>query len=197
MPANTAIHWLQLAPTESPTGHRGLGRWFGRTIAPRARVEGGLLARGRVFLTTTLDVPCSVDRLWRMASDLPRFLTIDPFHARVTLMRPSPAVGVHLALAHRVLGLEIMRFGKLLRWREGQGYAFSDLSSRGPNVGFPHVFFVDVTPSPTDPASSRLTIQVKGKWTARWLPAPLIQLWLRTVCHLHARLLRVALSKEP
>jgi hypothetical protein len=94
-------------------------------------------------------------------------------------------------LEHAAFGFTSIRFGRLLRWDEGRGYAFSDLSARGPGRGFPHVFFVTVEPG--EGARTWLRVRVRGRWTARWLPAVLRQWWLRYVCAEHARLLRAAL----
>ena len=55
----------------------------------------GVRQRGRgVQVELVLDVPLSRAELWRRVADLPRFLTIDPFHERVVLMRDQPAAGV-------------------------------------------------------------------------------------------------------
>ena len=148
--------------------------------------------RGRsISLSIRLDVPRPADEIWRRVADLPAFLTIDPFHANVTLMRSSPAAGVDVVLEHRAFGISLRRYGRLLYWRVGRGYALSDLSARGANRGFPHVFFVSI--NATDDAHTRLTIDVRGKWTSPWIPVWLGMPWLRYVMAEHARLLRKAL----
>jgi hypothetical protein len=128
-------------------------------------------------------------------------LTIDPFHDQVTLMRAEPRVGVDLVLHHNVFGLRFLRFGRILSWREGKSYAFSDLSRHdrpregrrhcGPWQGFPHVFFVEIVPQGAD--RCQLVITVRGKWTSRLMPVVVAPLWLRWVCIEHARLLMKAL----
>lgn len=160
----------------------------------QARV-GCVRRTGRsIDMRIELDVPLPVSELWRRVADLPRFLTIDPFHERVTLMRDAPAAGVDLVLWHNAFGRRFARFGRILSWREGQGYTFSDLSPRGGRRGFPHVFCLDVLPCPEGKENhSRLTIGVKGKWTSPWVPAPLGRLWIWLVCSEHARLLRKGL----
>lgn len=144
----------------------------------------------------SLDVSRSPADLWNLVSDLPRFLTIDPFHDQVTLMRDQPAKGVDLVLSHNAFGRQFLRFGKIIAWREGSGYTFSDLSPRGPKRGFPHVFMIQLQPlSPADAANprTRLTVHVRGRWTSRVAPAWLGRLWVKLVCREHARLLRKGL----
>jgi hypothetical protein len=132
--------------------------------------------------------------MWTQIADLDTFLTIDPFHHKVTLMRPAAAVGVDLVLSHNAFGRRFLRFGRILRWHEGREYAFSDLSSKGVRHGFPHVFFVRIEPPPAHvPDGCRLAITVRGKWTSRTIPKWLGLCWLRYVCSEHARLLRKAM----
>jgi hypothetical protein len=148
--------------------------------------------RGRsVSLSICLDVPRAEDEVWRRIADLPAFLTIDPFHVQVTLMRSAPAAGVDLVLEHRAFGLNMRRYGRLLYWRAGHGYALSDLSALGANRGFPHVFFVSLNAMGRQ--RTRLIIDVRGKWTCPWIPVWLGMLWLRWVMADHARLLRAGL----
>jgi hypothetical protein len=165
---------------------------------PRSRVTGSSVqcapGMGRnLDILISLNVACSGAELWSIIRDLPRFLTIDPFHDAVTLMRVSPAAGVDLVLSHNAFGCRFLRFGRIIAWREESGYTFSDLSPRGPRIGFPHVFIVKLD-SINDPmdvaASSRLTIRVRGKWTSRLAPVWLGRLWVWLVCREHARLLR-------
>src|SRR5687768_5151518 len=94
----------------------------------------------KLDIEISLDVARRAADVWNSISDLPRFLTIDPFHDRVTLMRGQPAVGVDLVLSHNAFGRRFLRFGKIIAWHVGSGYTFSDLSPRGPKHGFPHVF---------------------------------------------------------
>jgi hypothetical protein len=153
------------------------------------------LAQSRaVHLRIEVDVPRPAAEVWRLVADLPRFGCVDPFHSRVVVLGPRLKRGVGLALEHRAFGLRFWRFGRLLTWKEGQGYAFSDLSARGPRRGFPHVFFVSLL----SVASSRtcLRIEVRGRWTARWLPLWASRCWLRFVCREHAQLLRAWFSEE-
>lgn len=155
-------------------------------LAPRCR--------RRVISSIEAVVPASVDAVWARVADVPRFLTIDPFHERVTLMRPETAAGVDLVLAHNAFGHRFYRWGRILQWRPGQGYAFSDLSLRGPQYGFPHVFFLELEPMALDgQEATRLTITVRGRWSSRWIPVTLGRWWVYAVMCDHARLLRKAL----
>jgi hypothetical protein len=143
----------------------------------------------------------STGQMWKRVSDLPDFLTIDPFHEQVTLQRAQPCAGVDLALHHNMFGLRFVRFGRILSWREGRSYAFSDLSRhdrpregrrhRGRWQGFPHVFFVEIVSQGDD--RCQLVIKVRGKWTSRLMPVVVARLWLRWVFIEHARLLMKAL----
>ena len=165
------------------------------TAGNRSRVRTAA-ARGRqlrVTMEVAVDRPAEV--LWQRISNLPVFLTIDPFHEQV-VPAGKPGTGVHLTLTHLVLGARLERFGKILRWTEGSGYAFSDLSRRGAGRGFPHVFFVAIEPLPGDSSQRprcRLSICVRGKWTSRWIPVCLGRLWVQGICREHVRLLRQAL----
>ncbi len=156
-----------------------------------SRVSCGDMRGTAVDLRIELDVPRPCPEVWRIVADLPSFLCIDPFHARVRVLGPRFEVGASLVLEHRAFGLTFLRFGRLLRWDEGHGYAYSDLSAQGPGRGFPHAFFVTVEPGAG--ARTRLRVRVRGRWTARWLPVGLGQWWLRCVCAEHARLLQAAL----
>ncbi len=69
-----------------------------------------------------------------------------------------------------------MRQGRLLRWREGEGYSFSDLSMKRPGRRFPHVYIYKVMK--VDAMNSRVRIAVRGKWTARVWPRAVVRLWL-------------------
>lgn len=149
-------------------------------------------ARGRsVSLGFELDVPLPAVDVWSRIARLEEFVCLDPFHCRVTLMRPAPGVGVDMVIEHAVLGIHLLRFGRILRWREGEGYAFSDMSRRGRRHGFPHVFFVRLVPFGED--RCRLTIEVRGRWTLPLVPARLGMIWLRWVANQHARILQKSL----
>jgi hypothetical protein len=165
------------------------GKWRGSRV-PDAQVSCSGGAGRQVEVVISLVVDQSPKQLWQQVRDLPRFLTIDPFHDQVTLMRDQPAKGVDLVLSHNAFGRRFLRFGRIIAWDEGVGYTFSDLSSHGPRVGFPHVFLVAIEPLGD---FSQLTIRVRGRWTSRLIPVWLGRQWIRLVCREHARLLRKGL----
>jgi hypothetical protein len=127
---------------------------------------------------TDLNVPAL--RMWARMRDVQRFLADDPLHAEVVFdALPNPHhsfVGAKLTIRHRLLGIGPDRIGRILTWREGRGYAVSDLSRRGVDRAFPHICAFDLAPR-TDTACT-LTVSARGKWTATWVPRPLVRLWL-------------------
>jgi len=158
--------------------------------------------RSNVRMTIEIDCGCNAAALWERVSQLSAFLTIDPFHHKVVLTRNQPAAGVDVVLHHNAFGVRFLRFGRILKWREFTAettaekpqrgsFAMSDLSQRGAQAGFPHVFFVDV--ERRECGGSRLTIRVRGRWTSYVLPAPFAGLWMAYVGYDHARLLSKAL----
>jgi len=178
-----------------------------RCLEPRRRQRGAPSVGARVRcdhsrgtvvdLRVELDVPQPPTEVWAIVKDLPRFACVDPFHERVIILGPTLKPGVELVLEHRAFGIRFRRFGRLLSWHEEQGYGFSDLSARGPGRGFPHAFFVTVAPAGLGKTErTRLTVRVRGKWTARFVPLWLGQWWLRYVCSEHARLLRAAFQES-
>ncbi len=165
--------------------------------------------RWRVDATAWLDVPLSASAVWGQMRDFQRFLTLDPLHRRVRVAdaalrtrrvaevpgapgAPIP-VGTPLIIEHGLLGIGVNRRSRLLRWREGRGFAVSDLSNRGDHTGFPHACIYEVTP--LDAWSARLTVAARGRWTATWMPRWLVRLWLAwvlasTLSHLRVELRR-------
>jgi hypothetical protein len=134
----------------------------------------------RVHASHAIRLPLPASTIWGQMRDLRRFLTIDPLHKRVRSVdgrRTSISqAGDTFIIEHRVCSIGPDRLSRVLRWREGHGYAVSDLSRRGVHVGFPHVCEYDVRS--INAQASLLTIAVRGRWTARFLPRPLIKLWL-------------------
>ena len=96
-----------------------------RSARPRAitrpRVRYERKARRNVRIQIVLDLRLPVDVLWERVSELTNFLTIDPFHQRVTLKGDRPARGVELVLHHNIFGIRLNRFGRILRWQAGKG----------------------------------------------------------------------------
>ena len=149
-----------------------------------------------VRLALELGVPVSRGQLWEFVGDIRSYLSTDPYHRRVIAMRHPIVPGTHLAIEHGLLGVSFFRFGRLLRWREGSGYSFSDLSARGCRRGFPHIFDVSIEPDSEFPRDrSRLRIEVKGRWTAGLVPIALRCWWLKFTCRWHLHLLRRKLEE--
>ncbi len=134
----------------------------------------------RVRAITWADVPLPASVVWGQMRGLRRFLTADPLHVGVTFADSAnehfPPIGGALVIHHRMFGVAIDRVGKLLSWKEGVGFAVSDLSQRGKDVGFPHVCGYEA--KAVDAGHSRITLSACGRWTARWVPRPVIKLWL-------------------
>jgi hypothetical protein len=120
-------------------------------------------------------LPASV--VWGQMRDLLRFVCIDPLHARARTLDGGPArLGSELVIEHRLLGLGTDRVSRVLRWREGSGYAISDLSRRGVRRGFPHVCTYEVVAE--GPGECRVLIGARGLWTARWMPRFVARAWV-------------------
>jgi hypothetical protein len=137
----------------------------------------------RVNAQSTLEFDLPAGALWGQMRDWRRFLTIDPLHERLDAITPAPDAttprGTTFLILHRVCGVGPTRRGKLLTWREGCGYAISDLSQRGSRGGFPHVCAYHLKDRGSN--GSSLILGVRGVWTARWMPRSLVRLWLRWV----------------
>ncbi len=146
-----------------------------------------------ILLRTEIEIEQPHAAVWEQVRDLPRFGTIDPLHRRILILGPRLEQGVEIAILHGLLGVSFYRYGRILQWDEGKGYAFSDLSVRGFNTGFPHVFFIEVVPvRGVDEPLTRLTIRIQGRWTASWMPMWLRRIWLTAICTIHRWLLRRA-----
>jgi hypothetical protein len=133
----------------------------------------------RVDATEPVEVPLRAEAVWGQMRNLREFLTIDPLHARVHFEPPDrfvPQVGTTIRIEHRFLGFGPDRVGRVLRWREGRGFAVSDLSRRGRHVGFPHV--CEYSLEAIDDHRCRIVVSARGVWTARFLPRWLARLWL-------------------
>ena len=135
-----------------------------------------------------LEIPLAASEVWRRIARAQEFLCLDPFHCRVVLLSPRLTAGAELRIDHLIMGISIARFGRILYWNEEEGYALSDLSGRGKRRGFPHVFFIRVTPMGQQ--GCRLTVEVRGRWTTPFVPARIGMYWLRWVASDHARLLQ-------
>jgi len=138
-----------------------------------------ITAHGGVNCRATLDLNLSATQVWGQIRDFQRYAQQDFFHADIKIDGGIPRAGATLTLSHRYAGIRIERAGRILVWREGLGYSFSDLSMRGPSTGFPHVFSYRI--ASTGENSCRLHISVRGRWTAEWTPSWAAKLWLAWV----------------
>jgi hypothetical protein len=168
----------------------------GKPVAVRSRVVDRSGAGSGIDLAMELDVARPVEEVWARLADFHGFVTIDPMHNRVIVQGPGADLtpGAELTIEHVAFGITFFRFGKLLTWREGCGYSFSDLSPKGALGVFPHVFDFAVEPGEAGVGSSRLIVSVRGKWTSRFWPRWLGLPWVRYVSREHARMLRAALQ---
>lgn len=132
--------------------------------------------RGAVDCRATLEVPLPAISVWGQIRDFASYARQDFFHVNPTVAGGVPRPGAEIILYHRYMGLRFRRVGRILVWREGVGYSFSDLSERGPRAGFPHVFSYRIEPAGS--AACRLQIRVRGLWTARTVPRLLARAWL-------------------
>ena len=160
-------------------------------------IRVGVDRHWRVRLCAELDLPIGADAAWRSIRDFRRFACLDIFHRRVDLDGPCPRAGQSFRLEHGLAGLSLTRVGRIVHWHEGRSYAFGDLSRRDPRKGFPHVYIYALTPLGSD--RCRFRLEVRGRWTARFLGRPLVRLWLavillKTAASIHNELLRDALA---
>jgi hypothetical protein len=134
-------------------------------------------ATGRVVCEAQLPLPLSARQAWGQLRDFHRYAAHDHFHAGFTIQGEVPRAGAGLTIEHRYGPFRLQRVGRIVRWREGDGYAFSDLSLRGTGRSFPHVMSLRVADKP---GGCVVTVRVTGRWTAptpRWMA----RLWLAWV----------------
>jgi hypothetical protein len=134
---------------------------------------------GAVECSAALELPLPATSVWGQIRDFHRYAQQDFFHADLEIEGGMPRPGARLKLTHRYAGVRIARAGRILVWREGIGFSYSDLSRSGPRHGFPHVLSYRL--EPVGAAQCRLHVSVRGRWTARRIPRPLARLWLRWV----------------
>ena len=162
---------------------------------PRFRVN--LSASGRVDCRAVIDVPLSAVAAWGQLRDFGRYARHDYFHAHFEVSGGVPRAGARLRIGHRFGPFAVGRVGRIVRWREGEGYAFSDLSTAGPRRGFPHVFSYRL--EAVDECRCRLHLRVGGRWTApvpRWAArAWLWWVFSAIVVRVENDLLRFALAR--
>jgi len=131
----------------------------------------------RVECHVRIALQMTARQAWGQLRDFHRYASHDQFHAGIAIADQTPKAGAALQIDHRYGPFRIRRVGRILAWREGEGYAFSDLSRRGPRRGFPHVMAMHVRDSAR---GCELAIRVTGLWTAR-TPRWVAKLWLRWV----------------
>ena len=118
----------------------------------------------RVECEVRIALPMTSRQAWGQLRDFHRYASHDHFHAGIAIAGQTPKAGAALRIDHRYGPFRVRRVGRILAWREGEGYAFSDLSRRGPRRGFPHVMAIRVRDSA---GGCELAIRVTGLWTAR------------------------------
>jgi hypothetical protein len=150
----------------------------------------------RVRCEATLHLPLSASRVWGQLRDFRTYASHDFFHASIAIDGHIPREGAALVLEHRYLLFRVRRVGRILRFRDNLGFAYSDLHAGDPQRSFPHVFSLTLTP--LDVARCHLHICVTGRWTAP-LPRWMGRMWLwwvfvPIVQHTHNRLLAFHLA---
>jgi hypothetical protein len=141
-------------------------------------VKLSISASWRVEAEGSVDIPLPAPVVWGQMRDYRGFLSLDPLHARIDVVSEGEASprGDRLLISHRLMGMGPNRSGRVLRWREGTGYAISDLSRRGNRSGFPHVCTYELRS--LGPERSRLVIGARGRWTATRVPRWAAKVWL-------------------
>jgi hypothetical protein len=148
----------------------------------------------RVSLMAEIELDLPKERAWEAMKDVSRFVSYDPFHTRVYAADGNAiALGSEIVIMHGFLGVGFKRRGRLLRWREGRGYAMSDLSARDARSGFPHIYSYRL--DSLAPDRCRLSVSVRGRWTLRWIGRPVARFWLTAVGWLIELSLRQRLSQ--
>jgi hypothetical protein len=127
----------------------------------------------RVHCEAHVALPLPIHTAWGQLRDFHRFASQDYFHAHIDVEGGIPRAGAALSILHRFAGFKTIRRGRILRWRENEGYAFSDLSLAGNRCGFPHVLELKLETGSA--ANCRLKIITRGPWTA---PTPRWMAWL-------------------
>ena len=135
--------------------------------------------RWRVDCFARVELPMSAARAWGQLRDFRRFAAQDFFHAGVRIVGDVPRAGAALEIPHRFGPFRVTRVGRILTWEEGRGYSFGDLSRTRPRRAFPHAYRYEL--HPLDAEHCCLEISIRGRWTMRLLPRPVVRLWLAWV----------------
>jgi hypothetical protein len=131
---------------------------------------------GRVECIASATLPMTARRAWGQIRDFHRFACHDHFHRAISIDGSVPRAGAAISIEHQFGPFHVRRVGRIVRWREGDGFAFSDLSMRGIKRGFPHIMSIRVMDDVAK-ESCQLTLRVSGRWT---LPSPrwITKAWL-------------------
>lgn len=138
-----------------------------------------VLPSRRVICRATVTLPLTARQAWGQLRDFHRYAAHDHFHAGFVIDGGVPRAGAGLTIEHRYGFFRTTRVGKILFWREGVGYAFSDLCRHDAQRAFPHVLRMTLEDRPTE-GTCQLMIRVTGRWTAR-TPRWVGRLWLAWV----------------
>jgi len=130
---------------------------------------------GQVICRASIDLPLSAGAVWGQLRDLQSSARHDPFHAEIVIEGNVPRAGAQLKIVHRHLLWQSVRIGRILLWKEGSGYAFSDLCKSDPSRAFPHVLSYRL--EAISPQACRLKIFVGSRWTAN-IPRWMGRIWL-------------------
>jgi hypothetical protein len=146
----------------------------------------------RVVCEAAIQLPITAGAAWGQLRDLRSSARHDPFHSRICIYGDVPRAGAFLRIEHRYLLIRIVRIGRILKWRERSGFAFSDLCRTNSARAFPHVISYRV--EPIDKASCVVHIKVGGRWT---LPGPrwMGRIWLWWIFSHQVRTARNALLR--
>ncbi len=112
---------------------------------------------------------------WGQLRDFRSSASHDPFHAGIKIEGGVPRAGARLEILHRHLFWQSVRVGRILRWQEGSGFAFSDLCRGDSSRAFPHVLSYQL--EAVSEKACRLNLFVGGRWTAN-VPRSIGRIWL-------------------
>lgn len=129
----------------------------------------------RVDCKAAIELGEPVSVIWRRLLPWNIASTWDPFHWRILQLDGPNQLGGRIILDHRYGPICITRVGRLMRFNEEEGFAFSDLSTRDAQQSFPHSYSYDLEETAT--GGTRVVIRVRGRWTLR-IGRTLVWLWL-------------------
>ena len=130
----------------------------------------------RVVCRAEFELPVSLPVAWGQLRDFRRFAAQDFFHAAVRVSPGGARAGAALEIDHRFGPFRTTRVGRILQWREDEGYSFSDLSANDARSAFPHTYTYRLRAAA--PGRCTVEITIAGRWTTTWVPRPLVRLWL-------------------